>query len=66
MSPLGLIIDKEQLAAWLLAKEQIKASVILYKLHTHTHTHTNTQTHIYISDTTKLQKKKKPRPIRNN
>ena len=44
MSPLGLIVDKEQLAAWLLAKEPIKASVILYKLH------------IYIFDTTKLQK----------
>ena len=39
MSLLGLIVDKEQLAAWLLTKEQIKASVILYKSHTHTHTH---------------------------
>ena len=48
MSLLGLIVDKEQLAAWLLAKEQIKASVIVYKSHTHTHTH--------ISDTTKLHK----------
>ena len=47
-----LIVDKEQLAAWLLAKEQIKASVILYKLHTHF-------CHNQIA-------KNKPGPIRNN
>ena len=60
MSPSGLIVDKEQPAAWLFAKEQIKASVILYKLHTHTHTY------FWHNQIAKKKKKKKPQLIRNN